>query len=51
MALENYMKEPDTQILNAKGDEIEKEEETDEAAQERKFKNYVYEMVFQDIEK
>jgi len=45
------MKEPDTLHVNAKGDEIEKEEETYDAAQERKFKNYVYEMVFQDIEK
>ena len=46
MRLEDYMKEPDTQLINAKGDAIQVEEETDEDAQERKFKNYVYECVF-----
>ena len=45
------MAEPEINILTVKGDKVEKEEENEEATAERKFKNYVYEMVFQDIEK
>lgn len=45
------MFELDVNIVNSKGDRVEKEAETEEAAAEKLFKNYVYELVFQDIEK